>query len=271
VWYSENIANYNVPSIINEQNVFSTFLRKAKTIYPYLVERSLIKNQSFYVSVASATSLSNIKNSSIDFVFTDPPFGSNINYSEMNFIWESWLGFFTQTENEAIINKYQNKTIREYEELLTKSFKEIYRILKDDAWACIIFHNSSEKVWNALKQAITNSGLKIVNIQLFNKKHGTFKQFVSDNAVGYDLIIHCNKKNVAMASEKNGSSVEQYFNEIKPNISRYRVEYLHVNREAEIDYRKMYSEWLSVNIKQMTNIISFEHFSRIIKNIMGSV
>jgi len=258
---SGNIANYNVPSIMNEQNVFSVFIRKAKTIYPYLIERSLIKKPVFNISVSSATNLSHISSSSIDFVFTDPPFGSNINYSEMNLIWESWLGKFTDTNEEAIINKYQNKGDSEYENLLTLSFKEIYRVLKPNAWACIVFHNSSDKVWKSLKNAIDNSGLHIVNIQLFNKKHGTFKQFVSNNSVGYDLVLHCNKSMINDNNEKT-LSIKEYFIIIRPNISNYKVQYLHVNRKDEIDYRKMYSEYLSKNNINNKIITSFENFTK---------
>lgn len=268
---SGNIANYNVPSIINEQNVFAAFYRKAKTIYPYLQERRKVNNAKFNVSVCSATNLVHIKDNTIDFVFTDPPFGANINYSEMNFIWESWLGVFTNNKEEAIINKVQNKSVNEYEVLLTKSFREIYRVLKPNSWACIVFHNSSEKVWISLVNAIANSGLYISNTQLFNKKHGTFKQFVSENAVGYDLIIHCKKSIDKQANNEVGVSIKDYFSKIKERLDDYKVKYLHVDRNIEVDYRKMYSEWLSENIKFMKNIVSFEKFTEIIKYLIGDV
>ena len=40
----------------------------------------------------------NLPDSSVDYVFTDPPFGSNIYYSEASHIWESWLDAFTGPE-----------------------------------------------------------------------------------------------------------------------------------------------------------------------------
>jgi 16S rRNA G966 N2-methylase RsmD len=73
-----------VPFISNEQNVFRTFLRKAHTIRLYF-ESASPKRASVDVHVASACKIKHIPDKSVDYIFTDPPFGGNINYSEMNF------------------------------------------------------------------------------------------------------------------------------------------------------------------------------------------
>ena len=111
---SGNIANYNVPQIANEQNVFLAFERKAKTIGLYFASAAKTGRVA-RISTQSATDLSQIASGSIDYVFTDPPFGSNINYSEMNLLWESWLRRRTDTASEAIVNRSQGKGMREYE------------------------------------------------------------------------------------------------------------------------------------------------------------
>ena len=45
------------------------------------------------ISTQSATDLSKILPSSIDYIFTDPPYSNNVQYGEFNFVWESWLKF----------------------------------------------------------------------------------------------------------------------------------------------------------------------------------
>jgi DNA modification methylase len=184
---SGNIANYNVPMIFNEQNVLKVFHRKAKTINLYLKSWNTIPNPYFCISTQSSTNLASIPSKSIDYVFTDPPFGGNINYSEMNFIWESWLGVLTDNTSEAIVNRVQKKSILEYEIILKEVFSEVQRVLKDDGWLTVVFHNSSAKVWEAIQNALATSGFVINATQTLDKRHGTFKQFVSANAVGYDL------------------------------------------------------------------------------------
>jgi adenine-specific DNA methylase len=97
----------------------------------------------------------------VDYVFTDPPFGGNINYSEMNFLWESWLRQHTNTRDEAIMNAVQGKGADEYRALLTRAFHECCRVLKDEGWMTVIFHNSSREVWAALQAAIGDAGFAV--------------------------------------------------------------------------------------------------------------
>src|SRR5690606_19815549 len=111
-------------------------------------------------------------------------FGSFINYSEMNILWESWLGTFTDAKDEAIVSKTQNKGIDEYTNLMTLSLKEAYRVLKNGHWMVLVFMNSSEKVWSSLHKSIQDSGFIIEKVNIFDKKHGTFKQFASENTAG---------------------------------------------------------------------------------------
>ena len=47
--------------------------------------------QSNFVSCGSSSKLSSIPDSSIDYIFIDPPFGDNLNYSQLNLLWEGWL------------------------------------------------------------------------------------------------------------------------------------------------------------------------------------
>ncbi len=98
---SGNTANFNVPAIINEQNVIAAFERKAKTIAWYLREERPDLPQA-QVSTQSACHLTQLSDKSVDYIFTDPPFGGNINYSEMNFLWESWLRTHTDCTEEAV-------------------------------------------------------------------------------------------------------------------------------------------------------------------------
>ncbi len=70
-------------------------------------------------------------------------------YSELNFLWEAWLKVFTNNEPEAIMNKVQQKGLLEYQELMTRCFKEYYRVLKPGRWMTVEFHNSQNSVWNA--------------------------------------------------------------------------------------------------------------------------
>lgn len=262
---SGNIANYNVPFVINEQNVFRTFARKANTISWYFKTAPRIPRE-VQVCTQSACHLTHVPDKSVDYIFTDPPFGGNINYSEMNFLWESWLRRNTETAEEAIINSAQGKGAQEYRALLCQAFRECRRVLKDGAWMTVIFHNSSDEVWKALQGALVEAGFAVNGTQTFDKEHGTFKQFVSENAVGYDLVLHCRKTETARAFSVQ--TKQQILSEatafardrLTENGERYVVRYLHVDRAAEVDYRKLYAEWLAVAVPDTLVSLSFEEF-----------
>jgi len=134
-----------------------------------------------------------INKDSIDYIFTDPPFGANLMYSELNFIWESWLGVFTDNKPEAIENTTQNKSTLEYQKLMLDCFKDYYRILKPGKWMTVEFSNTSAAVWNGIQTALTNSGFVICNISALDKKHGGIKSMTYSTAVKQDLIISCYK------------------------------------------------------------------------------
>jgi DNA modification methylase len=261
---SGNTANYNVPFISNEQNVFRTFQRKANTISWYFKSAPQCQRQ-VAVRRASACSLKHVRDKSVDYVFTDPPFGGNINYSEMNFLWESWLREHTDTSDEAIINAVQGKGPAEYRALLTRAFSECRRALKDEGWMTVIFHNSSEEVWTALQVAISDAGFAVRGTQTFDKEHGTFKQFVSDNAVGYDLVLHCRKAEQLVDVQTNGDTphiaiAEFVRQRVVEDPHRYRVHFLHVTRTDEWDFRKLHAEWLAETLPKNGHLIGFEEF-----------
>ncbi len=98
--------------------------------------------------------LEEFKPNSFDLVFVDPPFGGNLMYSELSFYWEAWLRTFANSKLEAVINKVQRKALPEYQHLMERCFREFYRVLKPGRWMTVEFHNSQNRVWNAIQEAI---------------------------------------------------------------------------------------------------------------------
>jgi DNA modification methylase len=130
-----------------------------------------------------------------DYIFTDPPFGGNLMYSELNFLWEAWLKVFTNKKSEAIENKVQGKGLPEYQRLMTECFKEYYRVLKPGCWMTVEFHNSKNSVWNSIQEALQTAGFVIADVRTLDKKQGSFNQVTQAGAVKQDIIISCYKPN----------------------------------------------------------------------------
>ncbi|MDT2218511.1 DNA methyltransferase [Enterococcus faecalis] len=200
-----------------ENNIMNIFKRKLKDI-SYID----LNNKTTFISINSATNMG-ISSNSIDYIFTDPPFGANLNYSELNFLWEGWLNVFSNNKKEAIVNSFQNKNLNDYHELMYQSFKEYYRVLKPDKWITIEFSNSQAAVWNSIQDSIQKAGFIIANVAALDKKQGSFKAVTSATAVKQDLVITAYKPSEkiikSMREEKNVEQtawlfLEQHLNKL---------------------------------------------------------
>ncbi|MQR86863.1 DNA methylase [Bacillus megaterium] len=148
------------------------------------------------ISTQSSTSL-NIQSNSVDYIFIDPPFGANIMYSEMSFARESWLNILTNNTKEAIENKAQGKSLKQYTDLMLESFSEAYRILKPNKWITVEFSNTKASVWNAIQHALQESGFVIASVDALDKQRGGFHAMTSATAVKQDLVISAYKPSEA--------------------------------------------------------------------------
>ena len=179
-----------VASQVSEANIFTAYENKFKRLL-----NAFAKVKGYSLIFTETTGNSEIEDKTIDYIFTDPPFGGNLMYSELNFLWEAWLKVFTNNKPEAITNKVQGKGLLEYQHLMTECFKEYYRVLKPGRWMTVEFHNSKNSVWNAIQEAIQTAGFVIADVRTLDKKQGSFKQVTSASAVKQDLIISAYKPN----------------------------------------------------------------------------
>lgn len=147
-----------------------------------------------FVSASSSTELL-LPENSVDLIFTDPPFGDNLMYSELNFLVESWLKVYTRQSDEAVIAASQEKGLREFETLVRRVFVECYRVLKPGRWMVVEFHNSRNTVWAAIQEALSASGFVIADVRTLDKQKGTTKQLTQAGTVKQDLIITAYKPN----------------------------------------------------------------------------
>ena len=187
-----------IASLTYEFNVFSLLRRKLAAV-AQLAKAVAGAPGTVAVTRGSATDLARIADRSIDYVFTDPPFGANIYYSDASFLWEAWLDDFTPTKEEAVVAtsltaSHGGKTLQDYEKLMAASFAEITRVLKPDAWASVMFHNSDDAVWSSLERAIEAADLSLESAIAFDKTQPSFKgvkQITDQERVSsFDLVLH---------------------------------------------------------------------------------
>jgi len=183
-----------LPSLQGEQSWLNIFKEKSS-----MVARALrLCNLKFANrGPISTSSLENFfaPDGTIDYVFLDPPFGSNLSYSELNFIVEAWGGVFTNIDPEAIENSAHGKSPDVYRQRMTACFHEAYRVLKPGRWMTVEFSNTKASVWNNIQVAIAEAGFIVANVSVLDKKQGSFKAVTTPTAVKQDLVISAYKPN----------------------------------------------------------------------------
>ncbi|AIJ05230.1 Site-specific DNA-methyltransferase (adenine-specific), Type III restriction system mod subunit [Methanocaldococcus bathoardescens] len=112
-----------------------------------------------------------------DAVFTDPPYYDNVPYSYLSDFFYVWLKrtigdlypdlFSTPLtpKSQEIVAYTHNKSWEDakkfFEENLKKAFKEIYRVLKPNGIAVIVYAHKTTEGWETIINALLESGLVI--------------------------------------------------------------------------------------------------------------
>lgn len=198
--------NYYIAPVFYEWNVFDLFARKVEAasradalIREKMVQAGIDALPPVHYRLGSADAL-DLENESVDYAFTDPPFGSNIFYSDMTLFQEAWLGTFTDHEAEAVVDRSRSngaseRSAQRYERLITDSLKEAHRVLKPNGYLSLVFSNSSGRMWALVQRAIDASGFLLEHVAVLSKGQRSVKGLASgfENVVVVDLIMSMRK------------------------------------------------------------------------------
>lgn len=242
-----------------EKNIFSGLRRKLTTIEKAF-SVTFPKSGKVLVQNSSSCKLQ-LEDASVDYVFTDPPFGGNIPYAEVNFINEAWLETITDQKEEAIVSRSQGKSLDDYQDLLSKAIGELYRVLGPNGKATVVFHSATASVWNALQAAYSEAGFFVERSSVLDKKQGSFKQVTTKGAVKGDPVLLLGRKRKAyngdeadawaVARQLFEASLTQELDEQTPQriYSRLVNYYLGRNLEVPINADELYL-WHSTQKKK---------------------
>ncbi|HDQ73857.1 MAG TPA: DNA methylase [Chloroflexi bacterium] len=152
------------------------------------------QTQTGHVSIATqSATIPPALESSVDYIFTDPPFGENIYYADLNYLVESWHRVWTESEAEAIVDQAKEKTLQDYQNLMREAFVQFYDWLKPGRWMTVVFHNSHNAVWNAIQEALLSAGFMVADVRTLDKKSKSYRQVTASSAAKQDLVISAYK------------------------------------------------------------------------------
>jgi len=167
-------------------------------------------------------------------VLTDPPYYDNVPYSYLSDFFYVWLKrsighlypelFLTPlTPKSGEIVAYAQKEggleagMKFFEEQLALSFKEMYRILKPDGIAVIVYAHKSTAGWETVINALLNSGLVVNASWPVNTEMQSRLRANESAALASSIYI------VARKMERKSTG---FYNEVKEELKNYLNEKL---------------------------------------------
>lgn len=155
-------------------------------------------------------------NSHVDAVITDPPYCDNVMYSELADFFYVWLHLGLQDKylvfeqelspraREIVKNvarhngsKKQGEADEAAEEFffqgLTRSFKECFRVLRDDGLFVFTFHHKEPWAWKSVLQSIVEANFYVTSVYPVSSEGRTGVHGDPGN-IGYDIPFVCRKR-----------------------------------------------------------------------------
>lgn len=175
---------------------------------------------------ADATNLKEIESESVDFIYTDPPYGAKIPYLDLSTMWNAWLDLSVDLnlkEKECIEKGSLEKSKYDYENLMKKSLKEMYRVLKFNRWLAFVFQHQDTRLFQVIVESAENVGFEYAGFtSQENIGIASFKKVQNPTRVlKGQLILYFKKIDNAKARvklETGTESLEQMFKDIEKII-----------------------------------------------------
>lgn len=174
---------------------------------------------------ADATNLAEIESESIDFIYTDPPYGDKIPYLDLSTLWNVWLDLavdLATREKECIEEGSLGKSKYDYYDLMKKSLKEMYRVLKFNRWLAFVFQHQEPKLFQIIVESAENVGFEYVGCSSQDNGQATFvKRQYPTRVLKGQLILYFKKIDNAktrVKTETGTETLEQMFKDIEKVI-----------------------------------------------------
>ncbi|MGV8120128.1 MAG: DNA methyltransferase [Candidatus Xenobiia bacterium LiM19] len=243
-------GTYYIPQDSQIIDVYRSFTDKVQDLISVFSKESFFSQLS--ISTQSATDLSSIPSSSLDYIFTDPPYADKVQYGELNFVWEAWLGFDTHWHDEEIIvNEIRGKTEEDWARMMRQAMAECYRVLKPGRWLSLCYHDTSEGTWSLIQDIMAEVGFiveKSDDVLFIDTGQKSYNQLTADKVTKRDLVINFRKPKhgeLAGGLMLSGDEDSSTFNE---KVRALIADYLEANPGATKD--RIYDEVVSKMVRR---------------------
>lgn len=152
-----------------------------------------------YTTLLNDAKSVDLESDSVDYVFTDPPYGDAVPYFEQSILWNSWLKLSPDYKNEIVISdsKERGKNQVRFEIEIEAAFAEIRRVLKPNKHFSLTYHSLSGLEWKAITNACIKNGFELVDFSWLVQKSFTPRQINRAKTIKGDVLVTLKKGKLA--------------------------------------------------------------------------
>lgn len=175
-----SIYRYKLASQCVELPIWETFAGRVANVIAakqevlqsraYVQQRSggakeLDSQRDFRVLCSDAAALGQLlEPQSVDYIFTDPPYGAFISYLDLSILWNHWLGFAVSDgaqASEAIVGGQRSHTEEHYKRCLADSIRTSISLLRPDRWFSIVFQHWDQSYFATILETADACGAEL--------------------------------------------------------------------------------------------------------------
>jgi DNA modification methylase len=142
-----------------------------------------------------------------DYIFTDPAYVGKVQYGELNFVWEAWLGFAAGwLKDELIVNPFRHKSLNDWDHDLRTALANCFDSLKPGRWLSLCYHDTDPGTWSRVQDILLDTGFEIHTVTVLDPKQKSSNQSKGEKVVKSDLVLNCRKPRPADPVARDGGS-----------------------------------------------------------------
>lgn len=267
---------YQIPSVGKVQNVWTVFERKFNTlrqsrdqlreITPLTGPDDLLD----WVRVLNRDARDlPIPDDSIDYVFLDPPYGSQVGYFELNLFYSAWLRNHSENLDDEVIIPMETdddpEYARKWADMMSPILKETTRVLKPGRYMTLLFHSKSDEIWNELRR-LTFEELDLRYIGYLDSERGT--------TIHTNRLSDTNLKSAYITFQKregeSNISLNEDLTEDERSLLRSELK-SYMEKNDDSSFRELRDEVIRiVHERQLGHVPSEEELEEIVDSIPNS-